>query len=155
MLNNPSCLTLRFVWRPCAPGFAAAHRQLAFTDTLDDTVADPWTEDLDQLVVAGMPKFNETVFLHKPSGTLIAADLAFNIISDVGPYTRFMLTLTGANGRFTPSRLFKSFIKDPTAMRHSIDQILSWDFDRIVVGHGEVVESGGHKKLEEAYNFLR
>jgi hypothetical protein len=40
-------------------------------------------------------------------------------------------------------------------MRHSIDQILSWDFDRIVVGHGEVVESGGHKKLEEAYNFLR
>ncbi len=137
----------------CAPGFAQSHRRLAFTDTLNDTAPEPWTDDLDQLVVAGMPKFNETVFLHKPSGTLIAADLAFNVVSNVGPYTRFMLTLAGTNGRFAVSRLFKSFIKDPAAMRRSIDRILSCDFDRIVVGHGDVLERDG-RKIELCFEMV-
>ena len=139
----------------CAPGFQESHGKLSFTDTLDDNAPDAWAQDIDQLVVAGVPRFNETVFLHKASGTLIAADLAFNVVSDVGAYTRFMLTLTGTNGHFAASRLFKAFIKDAAAMRRSIDQILAWDFDRILVGHGEVLESGGRKKLEDTYSFLK
>ncbi len=35
------------------------------------------------------------------------------------------------------------------------DQVLEWDFDRIVVGHGPVFETDGRHILENAYDFLR
>jgi hypothetical protein len=51
-------------------------------------------------------------------------------------------------------RIFRRIIRDRSALRNSIDQILRWDFDRIIVTHGEVLESGGPRALREAYVFL-
>ena len=39
-------------------------------------------------------------------------------------------------------------------MKASIQQVLEWDFDRIIVGHGEVVETGGKEALRQAYAWL-
>ena len=46
-------------------------------------------------------------------------------------------------------------IKDERAMRRSIDEVLAWDFNRIVLGHGRVVEKDGQQILKDAYDFLR
>ncbi|MCH7600214.1 MAG: DUF4336 domain-containing protein, partial [Myxococcales bacterium] len=35
-----------------------------------------------------------------------------------------------------------------------IDRILEWDFDRVTVTHGQVLESGGRAKLEQAFAWL-
>jgi len=35
-----------------------------------------------------------------------------------------------------------------------VERILSWDFDRIVLCHGPIVESGGKTVFREAYSFL-
>jgi hypothetical protein len=32
--------------------------------------------------------------------------------------------------------------------------MLEWDFDRVVVGHGDVLESGGRQALGEALSWL-
>jgi len=32
--------------------------------------------------------------------------------------------------------------------------ILAWDFDRVVVAHGEVLESGGREALRQGYAWL-
>jgi hypothetical protein len=32
--------------------------------------------------------------------------------------------------------------------------MLGWEFDRIVLGHGDVVESGGRQALAEALSWL-
>ena len=53
-----------------------------------------------------------------------------------------------------PSRLFRSTIRDRAAARASIDRILAWDFDRILLPHGRIVESGGHPLFQEAYSWL-
>ena len=53
------------------------------------------------------------------------------------------------------SRLFKLYIRDKKALRHSIDQMLSWDFERIVVGPGHLIDRDGRQVLKEAYSFLR
>ena len=52
------------------------------------------------------------------------------------------------------------FAKNPPgegerALRRSLEAILSWDFDRVIVTHGHVLESGGRARLEQAFAFLR
>lgn len=137
-----------------APGLAQANPRLHPTHTLGHGAPAAWSEVLEQHLVAGMPRLNEAVFLHKPSRTLILADLAFNLLPPKPWLTRVALTLNDAYGRFTPSRLLKSIIRDRTALRASIDTLLTWDFDRIIVGHGTNIASGGPEALRRAFAFL-
>jgi hypothetical protein len=50
--------------------------------------------------------------------------------------------------------MFKMAIRDRAAFRESLDTVLAWDFDRVIVGHGENIASGGRAVLREAYAFL-
>jgi hypothetical protein len=45
-------------------------------------------------------------------------------------------------------------IKDKRAMRESIDRILEWDFDRVIMAHGQVVERDGRDLLRAGYSWL-
>ena len=45
------------------------------------------------------------------------------------------------------SRPVKSGVTDEAAFQNSLATILGWDFDRVIVGHGDVIESGGKAKL--------
>ena len=45
------------------------------------------------------------------------------------------------------SRAFKLAIRDEPAFRESIAQMMRWNFDRVVVGHGELIETGGYEKV--------
>jgi hypothetical protein len=40
------------------------------------------------------------------------------------------------------TRFLRSTIADKAATRRSIEKILAWDFDRMIVTHGDVVRSG-------------
>ena len=46
------------------------------------------------------------------------------------------------------------FIRDRAALRRSLETILDWDFDRVVIPHGPVVESGGPQVVRDTYAFL-
>jgi hypothetical protein len=50
--------------------------------------------------------------------------------------------------------MFRFGLRDKAAARRFLDRILGWDFDRIVVGHGELVETGGRDALRSAYAWL-
>jgi hypothetical protein len=39
-------------------------------------------------------------------------------------------------------------------MRRSIERILDWDFDQIVVGHGAVVKNKGKEVFRDAFQWL-
>src|SRR5262245_48786532 len=59
-------------------------------------------------------------------------------------------------GRFGPHRFVRlRAIQDRQAARSSAEKILSWNFDRIIVSHGEVVETDGHNQFAAAFAFLR
>ena len=138
----------------CAPGVKEEHPELPFHEHLTDALPDAWSAEIDQLLVSGMPKVNEFAFLHRPSRTLIVADLLFNLGRNLDLFSGVLFWLFGTYGRIAVSRLFKSFIKDRAVMRRSIDQLLLWDFDRIVVGHGEIITADARQSLERAYTFL-
>jgi hypothetical protein len=110
-----------------------------------------WGEELKVLRLDGNPSMQEHVVFHPLSRTLIVADLLFNFGPDTPGWTRFLLL--GAVGvRHHPgmSRRFRMAIKDKAAFQRSVETLLTWDFDRIVVGHGEIIETDGKRRLSSA-----
>lgn len=125
------------------------------TDVLGERPHPAWADLFDQHVIGGTPRLHEVVFLHRPSRTLIVADLAFNLGHDELPLlSRTLLRLNGCYCRFTPSRIFKLIIQDRVALRASLEHVLGWDFERIVVSHGRNIESSGKEALRAAFAFL-
>jgi hypothetical protein len=66
---------------------------------------------------------------------------------------RIFYGLVGAAGHFGPHRLIQLMIRDRNAARESVARNLKWDFDRVIVSHGDVLESGDKEKLRAAYAF--
>ena len=41
-------------------------------------------------------------------------------------------------------------VKDKAAFQRSVEALTKWDYDRIIVGHGEIVETDGKRQLTGA-----
>ena len=137
-----------------AKGVSRYRPDLKFTATLE-TISDPtWASVFEQHALRGMPRLNEVAFLHRTSRTLILTDLVFNLGPAMPLLSRVLLRLNGCDCKFGVSRLLKTTIKDRPALRASLDHILAWDFDRIVVSHGDNISGGGREKLRAAFAFL-
>jgi hypothetical protein len=137
-----------------APGVDEKRPDLRFARVLTDEPESGWAGTVDQVLVNGFPLANEVVFFHRPSRTLIATDLAFNIGANSPPLTRFVFRLSRAYGRLAPTLLERLFIRDRSAFRRSMERILEWPFERVVVAHGQVSESGGREEIERGYSWI-
>jgi hypothetical protein len=85
---------------------------------------------------------------------LVLTDLVFNVPADRPWGIPFFSRLLGVGGRFGPSKLGRLLIRDKQAARESLAKIMRWDFDRVIVAHGRIVGSGGHKKVRDAFGFI-
>lgn len=121
---------------------------------LSDEAPAAWSADIEQVFVQGAPMLNETVFFHRATRTLLLTDLCFNMLHSSSFITRLVMRAMGGYGHFGPSRLAKSFMKDKAALRRGIERILEWDFDRVTVTHGQVLERDGHALFKQAYAWL-
>lgn len=123
-------------------------------EMLSDEPPPLWRNEISQHLVRGMPKLQEVVFLHRASRTLVLTDLAFHIRHSDSWFTRLFMRLNGAYGHFGPSRIFRSMVKDRPALRSSLDRLRAWDFDRIIVAHGEILERGGKEAMQTQYTWV-
>lgn len=137
-----------------APGLPEKRRDLSFQHVLDDAGPAPWRGELVHRLFRGAPALNEVVFLHRPSRSLLLTDLAFHVETGAPNRARLFHWIVGALGRFGPHRLVRVMIRDRAAARHSRDEILGWDFERVVVTHGSVLEHDGPARMAEAFAFL-
>lgn len=48
------------------------------------------------------------------------------------------------------SRIFRMCIRDSSAFRQSLKEVFSKDFDRVIVGHGDTIETNGKTLLRQA-----
>jgi hypothetical protein len=47
-------------------------------------------------------------------------------------------------------------ISDRSAARDSVETILYWDFERVIVAYGDMLESGGgRERVRAAFSYLR
>jgi hypothetical protein len=137
-----------------APGLDRKRRDLSFDGLLGSTPDPRWQEDLDQAPVLGHRFVTELAFLHRQSRTLIVGDLCFMIGESAPAAMRALARATNAYGRPRPTPMFRLGLRNRVAARRSLDRILGWDFDRIIVGHGELLETGGHGTFRDAYAWL-
>ncbi len=128
-----------------APGLADKRRDLSLTGVLGDgaSPAPPWAGEIAALPLAGAPSMNEVVFFHGASRTLVCTDLLFNVQKPASAMTGFVLSLMGTKGRFAMSRLWRRYARDRPALKRSVEEMLAWDFARVIPAHGEVFESDG------------
>ena len=137
-----------------APGLPEKRRDLKFAHVLTDELALPFGGAVLHHVFGGAPMMNEVVLLHRPTRTLVLTDLAFNLPSGARNEARLFHRLVGATGRFGPHRIVRLGIRDRAAAARSLEHVLGWDFDRVIVSHGEVLETGGQAAVRDAFAFL-
>lgn len=133
-------------------GLARKRPDFPFTRLLTEAQDFPWNPHISHRLVAGAPMYDEVVFFHHATRTLILTDIAYNMGDTPSWRTRVWLKLMGSYRRFGWSPLEKlALIKDRAAFRRSMEGILEWDFDRIVLAHGRVVDAGGKQMMRKAY----
>ncbi len=81
-------------------------------------------------------------------------DLAFNVPAGKVWGVPLVYRLMGAEGVFGPHRFIRWSIRDGNAALRSLRKILEWDFDRVIVTHGEILETGGKAQMKEAFAFI-
>jgi hypothetical protein len=125
-------------------------------DKLPRSISKEFDADFDTEYVHGHGS-RELVFLHKPSRTVIEADMLFNLpateqYSKTGAdgqklnfLTRLLLPLMSTKPPATWHRRFAWYIlssKDRPAFNESVRRIEMWDFDRLIPCHGDTIETG-------------
>jgi hypothetical protein len=137
-----------------ALGLQSKRKDLAFFGMLGDEPMPEWRGTIEQHLFRGAPWLNEVVFFHPESRTLLLTDLAFNVPTGKVWGIPFVFRIMGAEGVFGPHRFIRFAIRDGNAALRSLRKILEWNFDRVIVTHGDILETGGREKMKQAFKFI-
>ena len=135
-------------------GLAKKRSDLRLDRTHGSELAPDLAEAVEELPIDGF-RLEESALLHRPSGTVVVADLVHNIGRPPGAWTAAYSRMMGFYDRVALSRALRwSAFSDRAAARRSIDELLSWPFERLVVGHGAPIDGGAREALAAAYEWL-
>jgi hypothetical protein len=137
-----------------APGLPEKREDLRFHGLLTGELPSEWDRQIDVLPWRGAPLLGEVVFFHSPSRTLVLTDAAQNFGEDAAPLTRIVFKLLGGYGRLSTSVVDRVLNRDRAAARATVDAILQWDIQRVILAHGHIVEHDGARAFREAYAWL-
>jgi Domain of unknown function (DUF4336) len=130
--------------------------EVQFKRDLSAQVPDEWQNEIDQTTIPG-GIFGEFVFFHKGSRTLILTDTIINFELDkLAQPWRFATRMTGMyypNGQiFFGMRL--PLLLQKRKSKASVERILSWQPERIIISHGRCVESNADAVLQRLFGWL-
>lgn len=133
------------------------HGELPITGTLTDTPPPEWADDFEQLEFKGNRLLSEVLFYHKKSHTVIINDLIqMNKKVKGKPLTNFIFRIAGVlypNGGV--SRDLRMSFTDRDLARESLETLLSWDFDKLIIAHGDCIETDAKSFVEEKFRWLK
>ncbi len=139
-----------------APGLEKKRKDLRFTGVLQNVPESQWKNDIDQCYFQGSLVFNEVVFFHKLSKTLILTDLIQN--HDPNKENWFWKLVKKLNGSLAPDggvpKDLKLTIRKKQLARNSLDRILAWDFDKIIISHGLCIRENAKARFSKAFSWL-
>jgi hypothetical protein len=137
------------------PGIERKRPDLAFDGLLSDTPPAAWADELDQVLVRGSRWMWEVAFFHRATKTLILVDLVENFTDDT-PHASWQLKLWWRlvfhmwnNPRPAPE--YQLGWKDKQAARASLKRILEWDFRRVILAHGDLIEADARALVTKAW----
>jgi hypothetical protein len=137
------------------PGLERKRPELKFDWILGDRPDPRWQGAIEQRLVGGTRIIWEVAFVHVPSRVLILVDLIENV-TDQTPGVNWLL-------RFWFKAIFRMWGRPKAAPEYqvgwgdrrvaakSLAGILEWDFSRVILAHGDLIESDAKASLREAW----
>lgn len=113
-----------------------------------------WEGTLDPLPIEGS-ELAETVLVHAPSRTLVSCDLVERFEQTEHLPSKLYFKAMGIWQKPGLPPILRAVYRDRRAARRSFDALLERDFDRVVISHGEPIESGGREIIRDVYRWLR
>lgn len=137
-------------------GLDKKRKDLRFDELLGDEPPTLWAGQMDQVVI-GNRIMREVEFFPRASRTLVATDLVENF-SDETPGTngilRAYMRLFGMWGRPRAAPELRLFTRDRNAARQALERLLTWDFDRAIIAHGELLDRDPKAVIREAWRWV-
>lgn len=127
------------------PGLERKRADLRFDWILGNRPDPRWELDFEQVVIQGTRIINEVAFFHKPTRTLILVDLLENIGDDytheAGLLLRFWWkAVFHMWNNPKPAPEYQLGWGDKEVVRKGLEKILAWEFERIIIAHGNIIE---------------
>jgi hypothetical protein len=128
-----------------------------FDRDLGDDAPPEWAADIDQRLVRGSSIHHEVVFFHRASRTLILTDLIENFEPKNVPCCfRPLVALAGTqdpDGK-APLDMRWSFRGGRATLRATVEELISWAPERVIVAHGRWYERDGVAELRRAFRWV-
>ena len=137
------------------PGVERKRPDLEFDWILSDHAPEPWQAEMEQILVRGNRFIWELAFFHRASKTLILTDLVENI-GDETEGTNWVLKFWWKAVMHMwdtpkPAPEYQLGWKDKAAAKRSLERILAWDFERVIIAHGENLEQDAKEAVRRAW----
>lgn len=140
------------------PGIERKNPEIKFDWFLGDRPDQRWKTDLEQVLIRGNKIIWEVAFYHKPTRTLILVDLIENFTDETEDVSWTLKLWWKAVFRMwgvaKPAPEYQLGWKDRKAASESLNRIMSWDFERIIISHGDLIENNAKKVAMQAWKRL-
>jgi len=144
------------LWAPQTSSFALGRDMASVSSILTDVACEGWARDMDQLIFKGSHVFIEALFYHRSSRTVIMGDLIQANPMLKGRFIRnglFRLSGAAAPKGGVGFDIRRSF-RNRVLARQSLEQLLTWDFDKLIIAHGNCVQENAKAYVKEAFQWL-
>jgi Domain of unknown function (DUF4336) len=121
------------------------------TNSLWDGLESVFFDGFRTIGLTGFDSLNECVFFHSASRTLILTDTAFHFDDSFPSLTQFAARVLGGYKSLSPSLLERIATTEKEKVRQSVEKILCWDFERVIMAHGSIIEENGKEKFKQGY----
>lgn len=135
------------------PGLEKKRKDLPAHEPLGG--GDPWGDDLVAHRLEGQPPLAETTLWHPASRTLITCDVLANLPPTDHLWTRAYSWATGLDRGPGVNTAIRLAVRDRAAARRSVDALIALDPVRVILSHGNVVESDGAAVLRAGWEWCR
>lgn len=139
------------------PGVEKRAKGLAFDAVLGDEAPAPWAGELSQICLHGTRIMREVAFFHHASRTLILVDLVENVTSTT-PGTNWLLRLLfrtiGMWNTPAPAPEYRLGWGDKPRVRQCLMRILEWDFERVILSHGDLITRDAKRLVAHAWRRI-
>lgn len=138
------------------PGLKQKRPDIRFDADLTDIPIAAWADEIDQAVMWGNRITTEVVFFHRESRTAIFTDLIQQFPRGWFKGWRALvagLDLMTADEPSVP-RKFRLAFTDREAARQSLQRVLAWPTEKLIIAHGPAIVSGGQALLHRAFRWL-
>ncbi|MFO0549165.1 MAG: DUF4336 domain-containing protein [Polyangiaceae bacterium] len=132
----------------------ARNGEVVLDRVIDDTELSALFPDFTSVALKGVPFLDETLFLHRKTGTLIGADLMMCGCGADHFTWRWASRLLGQYQKYRAPPDVRWNTKRTDEVRQSITELAKLPIERILVAHSDPVEDRPVEELKEAWSFV-